>query len=929
MISACDNVSNDFDNSVNNDSNTSTDTINKNNNENKSAVIYDLDTEEKGMPILYDEINKIFTIENEYVRYSFDINGTVNEFYDKINSKDLSNGGKFALLYKDVYSEAIFPIISLYDEYTLDIRFLRPAVNFILRTAIYDEYIVFKVIDTTAADNVYKFMFGGANIAPDYTKPGYFGGTMLSMNIYTETVGYPGKTTALGAQCFYRTGFKGAQAALIAAPEKRIIPLMQDVLSKIEKGTMTVSKAGGPWANSAEGSNGTYIITGERINYDKIDEYINYFKSLNITQVDFHQGGVFRQGDFKFYFPNGISDFRKFSDKLKENGIMSGLHTYAQFIDPSSKYVTPVPHKDLDAINTYTLAEDITAHTKNVIPVLEDVSQVNTITGFFVRNTAYIQIDDEILKFRGVEPNGFLSVERGALNTAISDHKKGAEIKHLANMFHMFVPKMDSELFLEIARNTADAYNKGGFDMIYLDALDGTASMIDDYNFAWYYSSLFVTEMLKNIEKPPVLEYSCMHPSLWYGRSRMGAADTPLTGYKQFIANHINYNRSAAEAMYFTGQLGWISVYPKSISADMLNNYSTRYMFTDDVDYLGTKALAYNNGLSYLVTSEQEMKRWPALIKNTELIGIYDKLRLEKYFDEKIIEQIKDLESDFKLVNEDGSWYFYKMYYPKVKIFSENDTNFNIYNPAREQKIGIRLENYYSLADAYDSDKAIILLETDENAVIPPDGLKADISEIKNCPKGLGVWIYGNNEGSYVSIKMNSLPHVTHSFLERLIKVDFTGWKYFELVETDNGEIPEARAGRSADYAEFREFPLDLNSLTTISVTVIGENNGIRIRSIKAINEKVNTIKDPELKINGKTIKFGVSINSGEYLEYTAGEKYVNVYDSFGNIAASAEFNGDMVLKTGNNDFSFNAFSGSGLLNRVRITAIIIGEKIQ
>ncbi|MCL2516968.1 MAG: hypothetical protein FWF15_00260 [Oscillospiraceae bacterium] len=840
----------------------------------------------------------MITFENKYLRYSFEENGNITEF--TIGGKNLSTSGNFAALYKEKGSAALTPTILLNNN-ILTVSF--GDISFEIEVTVYDEYITYKVI--SASENVYKFVYGAVNISG--------GGTMLALNNFTETLGFPGKTKLIGAMCFGRTGIVGSQAALIAVPQERLIPLMKEILEPIEIGTMTVSRAGGPWAGSVEGANGTYIISGECPAPEKVDALLEYYRSLKITQVDFHQGGMFRQGDFHFHFPGGITEFRKFSDKLKEYGMMSGLHTYAQFIDPMSKYVTPVPYKELDAIKVYTLAEDIST-TADIIKVLEDTSSLNTITGFFVRNSLYIQIGDEMIVFRNVDAEGFKNVERGALGTKVTAHKKGAQVKHMAHMFCLFVPKMDSELFLEIARNTAQAYNEGGFDMIYLDALDGTPSMIDDYEFTWYYSAKFVAEILKYTqEKPPILEYSMMTPSLWYGRTRMGALDTPFTGYKQFIKGHIHYNQNMAEAMYLSGQLGWISVYPTTLCPlDLLTGYSTRFFFEDDVDYLGAKSIAYNTGMSYIVVAAQDQDKWPALTKNTELIGTYDKLRLENYFAPHIIEQLKDLDADFKLIGNE----FYRMFYPTKKLFSPGDDTFVIDNPVCEQDAGLRIESLYSLSN----EEEVTLLELDENEVITE--VKKDLA-VTGVPLGMGVWIYGNNEGSYVSIKLKSQPHIAHGILERLIKVDFNGWKYFELVETDNGEIPEAREGKvSCDYSEFREFPPNLNSLVYIHVRVIGKNDGIKMRDIKAVSTKENVIVNPSLG----GISFKAAIKSGEYLDYRAGETTANVYDKFGNVVEVADVSGYLNLKTGANTTKFKSETEGA---RVKLTAIIKGEKIK
>ena len=145
-----------------------------------------------------------------------------------------------------------------------------------------------------------------------------------------------------------------------------------------------------------------------------------------IDQIDFHQGNPFRQGDFHFKdaaYPNGVSDFRRMTDELKKHGMMAGLHTYSEFVVNGSKYLTPVPHKDLDVMNTYTLTEDLTAESKDV-PVEESTENIEFVLAYTRRNSHYVRIDDELLEFTELGTNGFLKCKRGACGTVVGSTKK-------------------------------------------------------------------------------------------------------------------------------------------------------------------------------------------------------------------------------------------------------------------------------------------------------------------------------------------------------------------------------------------------------------------------------------------------------------------------------------------------------------------------
>ena len=64
-----------------------------------------------------------------------------------------------------------------------------------------------------------------------------------------------------------------------------------------------------------------------------------------------------------------------------------------------------------------------------------------------------------------------------------------------------------TDVLVEIAANTAKIYNECGFDMIYLDALDGEDVLGGGQDW-WHYGSQFVFEISKRLNKPALMEMS-------------------------------------------------------------------------------------------------------------------------------------------------------------------------------------------------------------------------------------------------------------------------------------------------------------------------------------------------------------------------------------------------------------------------------------
>ena len=121
-----------------------------------------------------------------------------------------------------------------------------------------------------------------------------------------------------------------------------------------------------------------------------------------------------------------------------------------------------------------------------------------------------------------MDNKGRLTCLRGQCGTLAVEHKAGTTIRIIGGYYSHIAPQPGSELFYEIARRTAKAYNDGDFGGLFFDALDGLSvhlkyAGLEDY--LWYYGASFVNEVLKYCKKTPIVEYSTLYPSLWAASS--------------------------------------------------------------------------------------------------------------------------------------------------------------------------------------------------------------------------------------------------------------------------------------------------------------------------------------------------------------------------------------------------------------------------
>jgi hypothetical protein len=137
------------------------------------------------------------------------------------------------------------------------------------------------------------------------------------------------------------------------------------------------------------------------------------------------------------------------------------------------------------------------------------------------------------------QEGGFAITGRGMAGTPHTTHKRGAKIRHFFGRFCMFTPIPGSELFFKIARDTAKAYNEGGFEMIYLDAIDGLGRHLQPGEETWYWFQTFVHRIVSQCERTPIVETSSGAPQEWNVRGRTGAWDTANRSIKKMIQQHM------------------------------------------------------------------------------------------------------------------------------------------------------------------------------------------------------------------------------------------------------------------------------------------------------------------------------------------------------------------------------------------------------
>ena len=195
--------------------------------------------------------------------------------------------------------------------------------------------------------------------------------------------------------------------------------------------------------------------------------------------------------------------------------------------------------------------------------------------------------------------------------------------------------------------------------------------------------------------------------------------------------------------------------------------------------------------------------------------------------------------------------------------------------------------------------------------------------------KGLGVWIQGDGNGEIINFRFQSPVHISHAFADHYITIDFTGWRYFELIETESTRWSDYTWPDGWYYSLFRE-KVSFNKIETLSIWYnnlpLNRNIECYISPIKAIYLTTNIIENPSFTVGDKTIVFPVKMNSGDYLEFYSMTN-CKLYNSAGFLLSGFFPTGELpLIVNGTNSIIFTCDKEKVYSTRANVTIITYGD---
>jgi hypothetical protein len=402
--------------------------------------------------------------------------------------------------------------------------------------------------------------------------------------------------------------------------------------------------------------------------------------------------------------------------------------------------------------------------------------------------------------------------------------------------------------------------------------------------------------------------------------------------------------------------------------------------FTDDIEYLCCKMIGNNAGMSMLGgVDKKTLDENPGFRRLIPIIKQYEELRHKNYFSDSVRALLRQPGKEFSLARGDDSiWRFKPVAYQKHKVEdpSHPSAGWKINNEFETQPVRLRIEALMSVKTFNDPSNVVLTDFSGSGEFTNEGSSKGVTGEIKatsersgssgrsatfnaradgaagqeglyikmvkkfdpwldiNKNQALGVWIKGDGNGELLNIRIESPKHLSSGARgDHFVKIDFTGWRYFALVEIESAEFSNYIWPDSGFYVydSFRH-TVQFNNVDKIQLWYnnipAGREINCVIGTIKALAMVPIKIIDPEIIIGGEKIIFKVKMESGMYLEFNSSDD-CKLYGPRGEFLQDVQIDGNLpLIKNGENDISFKCDGTEGVSSRVQVTVISEGKPI-
>lgn len=379
-----------------------------------------------------------------------------------------------------------------------------------------------------------------------------------------------------------------------------------------------------------------------------VDQHIRYalqggFRAMLIYYPSFLESNGYRLlGNYDKWrpeYPDGKEDLRKMLIKIRDAGIVPGVHFLHSHIGRDSKYITPVPDHRLNLLRTFTLARPLGKSDTTIY-----VEQ-NPENSAMAERRRVLKLGSELIAYRNyttVRPYKFIGCVRGVDETTVNSQPAGYMFGLLdVSEFGATSVYIDqnSDLQDEIAEKIAEIYNSG-FGFMYFDGSEGVNPPF------WFHVANAQYRVFSRLNPEPLFaEGAAKSHFSWHMLTGGNAFDifSPEV-LKEETRKHPFREAPRMKNNFTRLNFGWLGYW--------VPDEKTVGTQPDMLEYVTSRAAAWNCPVS-LQTSFESFARHARTADNLEVLKRWEDVRAEGWLTGEQKEMLRDgRQEHILLINE-------------------------------------------------------------------------------------------------------------------------------------------------------------------------------------------------------------------------------------------------------------------------------------
>lgn len=337
-------------------------------------------------------------------------------------------------------------------------------------------------------------------------------------------------------------------------------------------------------------------------------------------------------------YPGGAQSIAKLAECAAAANISIGTHNLSNFITTNDPYVTPVPHKELLAMDETVLMRDIDATDTEIF-----VADENNYTEPRPLNT--VRIGDELITYTRFDGDRkcLLGCTRGAYGTHAAVHSKDAVVQRLWD--HGYKTLFPSAALQgEMADRLADSLLACGITRTSFDGLEGCQYT----GHGNYGTAEFVRRVLERCGENMICDASmtsnylwhalayCNWGEPWYDSARRGGSYVLRKNDQAFFKNNLIHP-----------MMGWYKIF----------DAKGRFEATtpEDMEFILSRMAAFDAGIA-LTLNSRVVRKHGLFGEYLDLVRLWEEFRFEADIPEDVLEKMREEYTDWHLEQDGDGW---------------------------------------------------------------------------------------------------------------------------------------------------------------------------------------------------------------------------------------------------------------------------------